>query len=328
MNRIIKWGVLGLGKIAHKFVLDLLQVDNCELEAVASSSKKRAKFFAKKYGVKKFYDDYNLLYNDENIDIIYIASLNTSHCKHTITGLEHNNAILCEKPIGINQYEVEKMINYSIDQNTFLMEGLWTRFNPAFEQVLEWIRQKSIGKVRHISASFCFKAINNKSSSRLFDLKKGGGSLLDIGIYPLFLAYSILGIPKSIEASTILSKKGIDLQTAIILSYENCLATLYSSFSHNKRNMSALICGEYGEIFIDSRWHESSNVKLFSNGKSTIKKFNFVGKGYSYEIQEVNNCLRKGIKESPKWKLKNSLELIKIIDNVRSLIGVKYPSKN
>ena len=324
MVSVVKWGILGLGKIAHKFASDLTLVKDCELIAVASSSEDRAKDFANKFGVKTFYGAYEDLYKDDSVEIIYIASLNQNHHSHALNGLQFKKSILCEKPLAINQRQVEEMIHSAQKHQVFLMEGIWTRFNPAFEQLLQWIDQGVIGKLRYINATFSFNGLDKDLDSRLFNPEKGGGSLLDIGIYPLFLAYIIMGNPNTIHASAVPSKTGVDEQIGMILTYDQSQAILYSSYSHDE-DMRATICGEEGEIYLDSRWHESPNIKLIKGEKSIDKIFDFLGKGYTYEIKEANKCLRNKDIESSRWSFQNSLDLVKLMDEVRKQTGIIYP---
>ena len=225
----------------------------------------------------------------------------------------------------MNKEEVMQMIKTARDKNIFLMEALWTRFNPAFEQVNKWINDNKIGPVRYINASFSFNAQDRGVDSRVFNPKKGGGSLLDIGIYPLFLAYHFLGFPQDLKASAVLTKEKVDEQLGFIFSYNRAQAMLYSSFSHDE-DMRATICGENGEIYMESKWHNTSNVKLVIDKKEIKKSFNFLGAGYTYEIKEVNNCIRKNKLESSKWNWKNSLDIAILMDNIRKKVGIIYNS--
>lgn len=325
MPKTVRWGVLGLGNIAKKFADDIKLVPDCKLVAVASSDMGRAKNFAKIYKVNRFYDNYDDLFKDSEVDIIYIASLNNNHYKHSVNAIKHSKAVLCEKPLAINESQVKDLVYLSSERGVFLMEALWTRFNPVFDQLLRWISEGQIGKIKYIYASFSFNGTDRSRDSRLFNLEKGGGSLLDIGIYPLFLSYQLLGYPISIISDSIKSETGVDKQMAMIFSYKNSQALLYSSFSHNE-DMQAKICGEKGEIYIDSRWHESKTITLLNN-KKTKKKIEFMGKGYFYEIMESNKCIREKRIESNKWTHKNSLDLVKLMDTVRAQNNIKYPNE-
>lgn len=324
MARVIKWGILGLGKIAHKFAQDLQLVEGCSLDAVASSSLERARVFAAKYQLTRAYGDYTTLLEDDAIEIVYIASLNQDHYPHTLQALEKGKAVLCEKPLAINQKQVTAMIACAKKEQVFLMEALWTRFNPAIKQVLQWVNQGVVGPLRYINASFSFNGLDASQDSRLFNPEKGGGSLLDIGIYPVFLAYLLLGKPKNIQASAVLTAGGVDEQIGSLFRYDKSQALLYSSFAHDE-DMQARICGEAGEIYMDSRWHESSKLTLVKKDVQTVHELDFYGKGYTYEIEEANNCLRKNILESPSWSHKDSLELMKLMDAIRLQTGIIFP---
>ena len=321
----IHWGIVGLGNIAHKFASDLVLVPNCILQAVASSDSSRALEFSKKFKSKNYYSNYTDLFSDPSVDVVYIASLHPFHKSHSIEAIKQGKAVLCEKPLGMNKEEVMQMIKIARDKNIFLMEALWTRFNPAFEQVNKWINDNKIGPVRYINASFSFNAQDRGVDSRVFNPKKGGGSLLDIGIYPLFLAYHFLGFPQDLKASAVLTKEKVDEQLGFIFSYNRAQAMLYSSFSHDE-DMRATICGENGEIYMESKWHNTSNVKLVIDKKEIKKSFNFLGAGYTYEIEEVNNCIRKNKLESSKWNWKNSLDIAILMDNIRKKVGIIYNS--
>ena len=116
---VIRWGILGLGNIAHKFASDLSKVDGCKLYGVASYREHVAEKFAVKFNVKKFYNNYQKLILDNEIDIIYIATLNQDHYKYSIEALSNKKAVLCEKPLAINKSQVQNLIKYSKKQIIF-----------------------------------------------------------------------------------------------------------------------------------------------------------------------------------------------------------------
>ena len=323
MNKI-GWGIAGLGKIAHSFARDLLLVPDAELIAVASSSATRAQEFGAQYQAKKKYDNYAALYEDSEVQIIYIASLHPHHKAMTIAALEAGKAVLCEKPLTMSTSDVRELMDVAKRTGVFCMEALWTRFNPTFAKAEALIANGSIGPLRYINASFSFNGLDRDEDSRLFNPSKGGGTLLDIGIYPLFLAYQLLGKPKDIQASALLTTQGIDAQLSLLLTYEKAHAVLHSSVLHDE-DMQARICGEKGAIYIGSRWHESPEIKWIVEDEVQEEKFDFVGKGYSYEIEESHRCLREGLPESPKWTLSNSLELMELMESILKQCGIQYP---
>ena len=319
----IRWGIVGLGNIAKKFAGDLALIPNCSLQAVASSDFARATEFAHKYKAKNSYSNYTDLFSDPEVDLVYIASLHPSHAALSIEAIKQGKGVLCEKPMGMNAKQVKQIIQAATEANVFLMEALWTRFNPAFEQVHQWISENKSGRLRYINATFSFNGLDKGLESRLFNPEKGGGSLLDIGIYPLFLGYHFLGKPDNVKASAVLTKEGVDEQLGFILSYPKAQAILYSSFTHNE-DMQARICGELGEIYMNSRWHETGKIKMVLNGEEYSKSFPFNGKGYTYEILEANRCLRSGVNQSSKWTWQNSLEMAVLMDAIRKQTKIIY----
>ena len=325
LNKKIKWGIIGLGKIAQKFVNDLLLLDTVELEAVASRDFEKAETFATTYHSKKFYGSYEALFLDKFVDIVYIATPNNSHAQLTILALEHKKAVLCEKPFAINQQQVFKMIEASKKHNLFLMEALWTRFLPAIKKIKSTIENGEIGEIKYLNADFSFNA--NPSIQRIYDKELGGGSILDIGIYPIFLAYLILGIPDKIIAKAHFFESGADSQVSIIFDYKNAQAVLFSSFNSNSKR-EAKISGTLGEIIIDSPWNEANSFSLIKGGNEEKMSIPKIGKGYAHQIVECNSCLQKNLTESSLWSHQNSIELISLLDAVRKEINLTYAEDN
>jgi len=321
LNKKIKWGIIGLGKIAQKFVNDLLLLDTVELEAVASRDLTKAETFAATYHSKKFYGSYEELLKDSFVDIVYIATPHNSHERLTILALEHKKGVLCEKPFAMNQQQVFKMIEVSQKNNLFLMEALWTRFLPAIKKIKSTIVNGEIGEVKYMNADFSFNA--NPSIQRIYDKELGGGSILDIGIYPIFLAYLILGMPNKIIAKAHFFETGADSQVSIIFDYKNAQAVLFSSFNSNSKRI-AKISGTLGEIIIDSPWNEASTFSLFKNSQEEKFSLPLTGTGFPHQIMECNECLQNNLTESPLWSHQNSIELSTLLDSVRKEIGLTY----
>lgn len=325
MKDKIKWGIIGLGNIAHKFANDLMLVEAAELSAVASRDAEKSKEFAEKYQCKKAYSTYDAIIKDPEIDILYIATPHSSHAELTIQALQNNKHVLCEKPIALKYADALQMINASNKNRKFFMEAFWTRFNPSFREAFSKIKKGEIGEVKYINADFAFYADNlDGIGNRKTDMKLGGGSLLDIGVYPLFLCYVVLGIPTEILAKSNFHQTGADLQTSMILQYENAQAILHSSFVSTS-NIKATINGTKGRINLNTLWHEAQSYTLTLNNKEEEFSLPTKGKGFTYEIQECHHCIKENRIESKLWSHQNSLDLIKIVDQVRNQIGLEYP---
>lgn len=322
MNTKIKWGIIGLGGIANKFATDLLLVENCTLEAVASRNLEKAEAFSKQYNSNNFYGSYEELLQNELVNIVYIATPHNSHERYTILALKHKKAVLCEKPFAINKKQVFKMIEASKNNQIFLMEAMWTRFNPSIKKIKNLIDKGEIGEIKYINADFSFKA--NTAIQRIYDKELGGGSLLDIGIYPVFLAYLLLGIPTEINAKAHFYESGADSQLAMLFNYKNAQAILFSSFNSTSKRI-AKISGTLGEIIINMPWNETDSFSIQLNNES--EKFitlPTIGRGYSHQIIECNTCLQQHKIESDTWSHKNSLDLINLLDIIREEINLTY----
>ncbi|TDD99529.1 Gfo/Idh/MocA family protein [Flavobacterium cellulosilyticum] len=319
----INWGILGLGNIADQFALDLAMVSNANLYAVASRSLVKATAFAKKHNATVSFEEYDSLINDPNVDIIYIATPHDSHASLSIQALNAKKHVLCEKPVAINAKDAIRMIEASKRNNCFFMEAFWTRFNPSFVAILAKIKKGDLGEIRYINADFGF--IVENPSGRHTDINLGGGSLLDMGVYPLFLSYMILGQPEKIMASSLFFDTGADQQTTMVFHYPKAQAVLQSSFIA-RTNMTATISGTNGRIVIDSNWHAAQSYSVFKNDIETEFVLPTKGKGFTYEIEECHNCIEKCAIESQIWSHQNSMDLIEIADQVRKQAGIVYPA--
>jgi predicted dehydrogenase len=321
----VRWGIIGLGSIAHQFAKELMLVKEAQIVSVASRNLATANQFAKEYNCKHAYGSYEEIFNDDEIDILYIATPHNSHAVLTIKALQNNKHVLCEKPIALNYADAYKMTTASKKHNKFLMEAFWTRFNPSFLEVFDKIKKGEIGEIRYLNADFAFLA-NMAEKNRHTDLNLGGGALMDIGIYPLFLAYMILGTPNEIIAKANFHESGVDLQTSMILHYENAQAVLHAGVVCSS-NGEAVISGTTGRIRLDSIWHMSQSYTLFKDNYETKYNLPTKGLGYTYEIEECHKCIRNNQIESDLWSHENSLELIKLLDAVRNKIGLVFPSE-
>ncbi len=326
MAKVYNWGIIGCGKIANKFAQDIQGLKNATIHAVASRTLDKAKAFGKKYNAAHCYGSYEEMMTCPKLDVIYIATPHTSHCANTIMCLNHKIPVLCEKPFAMNAAEVRRMIAASKNNNTFLMEAMWTRFLPTVKKVLSIIKKGTIGDVQSLKADFGFKATMD-SSSRLFDQNLGGGALLDVGIYPVFLSLLLLGKPKDIKAIASIGKTNVDESCAMIMKYpKNKMAILDASII-TKTSTEALIYGTKGTIRINSRWHEPTSLTIFVEGKEPQDIFfDYDSNGYRYEAEEVQRCLRAKKLSSDLLNHHMSLDLIELLDEIRMIAGIYYPN--
>ena len=326
MKQHFNWGIIGPGKIAHKFAQDLEQVKGATIYAIAGRNQERAQRFADVYQAPHAFDDVSQLLALPDLDVVYIATPHTQHHQYTIQCLEASKAVLCEKPWAINSREAEDVAALAREKQVFLMEAVWTRFLPTTQKILSLIAEGTIGTVESIQADFGFRVLEPDPESRLFNPALGGGSLLDIGLYPVFLAQLLLGTPEQIHAHARLSETGVDTEMNILLDYgPGQVANLHSTFgAHTKTE--AFIHGSKGSIHWHTRWHEPTHfsVLLPEQGPENYF-FDYQTHGYSYEAERVQECLAQGLLECPELPLDFSLKMTKLLDDIRQKAGVQYP---
>ncbi len=324
MAKTYNWGIIGPGKIAHKFAQDLGKLPNARLHAVASRSEERARAFALQYGAPHAYGTYEGITACPDLDVVYIATPHTGHRDNTIMCLNAGLPVLCEKPFAMNSAQVQEMVDAARANDTFLMEAIWSRFTPSTAKALELIGHGMIGDVLSVKADFGFRPPFNPEG-RLFNLALGGGSLLDIGIYPVFLALLVLGKPAEIQALAQLGPTGVDEEVGMLFKYEGGqMAHLHATIRAFTKT-EAFIYGERGAIHLHTRWHEPTALSLLlEDRRPQDYRFDYHTNGYSYEAEEVMHCLEHGLKESPLLPLGFSRDLMEVLDAVRGRIGLRY----
>ncbi len=319
------WGILGLGNIAAKFAIALEAIPEARLSAVASRDQDRAAAFAQQHGAPHAYGSYADLLTCPELDAVYIATRHVSHAELSVMCLRAGIPVLCEKPWAMHADEARYMVDTAQQHKTFLMEAIWTRFLPTTQKVLELLQSDAIGRIVGLKADFGFRTEGEKPV-RLFDPALGGGALLDIGIYPVFLAQLLLGDPVNVKAMSVLSPRGIDLDTGVVLRYPGeVLAHLHCTLQA-KTKTEAFIYGEKGTIHIHTRWHEPTSLSLLRIGeRPELFHFDYVSNGYNYEAEAVMRCVAAHQTECPELPLDFSLRLTMLLDRIRAEAGIVYP---
>jgi predicted dehydrogenase len=262
------------------------------------------------------------------IDVVYIASPHGLHHEHTLMCLNAGLPVLCEKAFAINSKQVAEMIKTAREKKIFLMEALWTRFHPSILKLQEILDSGVIGDIVHLAADFGFQAPYD-AQARWFNPALTGGSLLDIGIYPLFISKFVLGNPLEMKATGVMAPTGVDMNTSIALKYSSgATATLFSTFA-TKTDTTCEIHGTKGKIHMHSRFHETKGitVTIHETEQETFYETERLGWGYSYEAEAVQADLRTGRTENALMSHTFSTELMALLDEIRAQIGLRYPNE-
>lgn len=325
MTKTIRWGILGTGAIAHKFAPGLNDLENIELLAVGSRTQTSADTFADEFKIERRHSSYEALAKDPDIDAIYVSTPHPFHKENTLLCLANGKAVLCEKPFAINAKEALEMVAFAREKKVFLMEAMWSRFLPHMIKVRELLDKDTIGEVRMLEADFGFRTDVNPES-RLFAPELGGGALLDVGIYPMSLAFMLFGAPVEVKSFARLGSTGVDEEAAMLFSHRQGQLSLLSTAIRLNTPMEATITGTKGYIRIHSPWWGPSTLTLHVGGKKA-RKVNVATplNGYNYEALEVSECLRNGKLESDIMPLDETLAIMKTMDIIRAQWGLKYP---
>lgn len=328
-GKVYNWAILGCGKIAAKFAADLKLLSNANLYAAASRDLKRAQDFAEEWDFEVAYGSYEDLVVDPKVDIVYIATPHSHHHEHSLLCLNHKKAVLCEKALSLNATEVKEMVAAAKANQTFFMEAFWTMFQPSFMQAMEIIQSGKIGQLKMVRSDFGFNAPYDERK-RLYNVELGGGSLLDIGIYPVFAALTSLGVPEKIKTFADFSSTGSEESISIIFKYKNGeMANLTSSFAAFSPTQTEYWC-EKGYLVLNSRWFTPTDITIVKDGEEPlgIPKTDDPGSGYQYEAQHAMECMDKGMIESPKMTWKLSIDMMELLDRIRIDAGIFFGERD
>lgn len=326
--KVIRWGIIGTGTIASTFATALKSMEDTKLVGVASRDINKAKDFSKKFQIEKAFGSYEELVKDEEIDVIYIGTPHSEHKANAELCIKNGKAVLCEKPFTINLAESEYLISLAKEHKVFLMEAMWTKFLSTTRKVKQWIKEGRIGRLRHFRVSFGYKA-KFDANNRLFNPDLAGGALLDVGVYPItYVVHMMDRLPDEIISSAEFGKTQVDEQNVIIMKYnDGILANLSSSVSV-ETGYDAVIFGDEGKIIVPKFW-SAEEAFLYNSENEIVDTFikPHHENGYECEAYEVNSCLRENKLESDYLPLKDTLDIMRIMDNIREEWGLVYPQE-
>ena len=351
----VGFGILGAGTISRHFVASLDHVSGAYAVAVASRTESRAKALANDFGVSQWYSSYEKLVSDPRVDIVYVATPAGLHDAHSRLAIEAGKAVLCEKPFATDAAKARQVVEAARKRGVFCMEAMWMRFLPLVRELATRIERGDIGAVRSFQADLSFP-IPFAEGSRYYDASLGGGSLLDLGVYPVSLVSMLLGRPDRVEAVQTIGQGGVDEQMAVTLAYPDALAMLTCGFTGTGRN-GAFIIGTEGFIEIDAPIYAPTNMHITRTGEATprgdsdeaglsprlerlpgmielrrrlaprlkpilrgnrehIRK-HFRSYGYQYEAEEAVRCIESGRTESAIMPLDETIAVMDIVDAAR-----------
>ena len=302
MNRVIKWGIAGTGRIAHKFAQDFDYVPNGEVVAVSSRSQQSADAFANQHGVSIAHAGYENLLLNPAVEAVYIASPHTCHYQNVADAITAGKHVLCEKPFTINPQETRDLIALAEKSNVFMMEAMWTYFLPAIHKAQQWVDEGRIGTIRQIKADFGYPLLPFDPDRREYDAEMAGGCLLEMGIYPIALASLFMPHdPVGMQVHAHFAPNGVEDEVAMIFDYgdaaEGAAAVLSTSFRARLHNYACII-GDNGYIEIPDFFRASecalyqldSRLEHFEDGRESI--------GLNYQAIAAGEDISAGQKQN------------------------------
>ena len=323
MSEEIRWGVVGPGRIADKVVQDFAVVDGARVCAVASRSIDRARAFAERHGIERAYGSYADVLADPEVDVLYVATPHPQHHAVAMAALRAGKALLIEKAFTATTAGTAEIVDLARETGRFVMEAMWTRFQPAVVALRELVADGAIGEVRSVQADLGV-AKEYDPTDRLFDLAQGGGALLDLGVYVVNFAQMLLGTPSRVTAAGSLFPSGADAEASLLLDHgDGRTATLTISL-RNALPGQARVFGTTGWIDVLPRFHHPTTIVLHRAGAEpeTITR-QPVGQGYAHELTEVTECLRAGRSESTVMPLADTLAVQTVLGEAAEQLGVR-----
>ena len=318
-GRTIRWGILAAAGIASRFCASNRRVENSVTAAVAARSYEKAEQFAEKNGVPVCYGSYDGLLADESIDAVYVATVHTLHARWVKRALEAGKHVLCEKSFGMSPQEAEECAALAKEKGLFLMEAMWTKFLPIYDDVRLWIDSGLIGRIRQIRADFSFKG----SAERLFTPELGGGGLLDTGVYPLNFACMFLGYDPVEVTGTADVRDGVDVASAFTLKYRDGGLALLSCGVNFNGPQDGVITGDCGSIRIKRFW-EAEKAELYDENEELVNTAyaSHGGAGFSYEIDEAVRCILSGRVQSEVMPMEYTVKISRMQRKLFDVFGI------
>ncbi|USD67946.1 Gfo/Idh/MocA family oxidoreductase [Vibrio sp. SCSIO 43136] len=325
MQAKIRWGIIAPGRIANRFAQGFADIGDGYLQGVASRDKRRAEEFANQYQIPTVFEDYQTLIESPEIDAIYIASPHRYHFDTVKACLNHKKAVLCEKPLTVTAKQSEALFSLANEQQTFLMEALWTRFLPIWQQVKAWVSDGEIGELVTLNSSFGFKPPKDETD-RLFSLDLAGGAMLDTGVYCIALSQFIIEKePVNVHSSVVVGDTGVDEKCSVLLDYGQITSQFTCTFLAELENRFE-IHGTEGKIVVDGCFWDASKATLSKINQTPITKhLPQRASGFEYQVDEVHQCLIEGQTTSDNMSPTATINTMKVMDTILENAGVRYP---
>ena len=311
---MIRFAILGPGKISHRFTKGMKDVENAQITAVASRDLKKAQDYCALYGIEKAYGSYEEMLRDKEVDAVYIATPPFVHAVQIKMCLNAGKQVLCEKPLMKTSAEAKECFALAKEKGLMLMEATKGVFIPPFLKIKELVHNNALGPVSYVEASYCYDG-NFNEDHWVKNQALAGGGMYDVGIYALSAVLCLLD--KDVVDVKRLDFKGnncLDF-TQILLHFGDAVASVRGAISVNTQN-KLLIYGKKGHIECEFFW-KCHDFVVRVEGQEMNYHFEFDSE-FTYEIAHFVQCIEKGLVESPVLSEKMSCLMLDIMDEKKT----------
>lgn len=316
--------IIGTGTIAGVMADTLKEMKHINCYAVAARDLQRAEAFAKKYGFKKAYGSYEEMLRDDKVDLVYISTPHSHHFEHAKLCIEYGKPVLCEKAFTANAVQAQELIDYAKEKKVFITEAIWTRYMPFLKTIREVLDSGVIGEAKMLSANLSYPISH---VARLQEKELAGGALLDVGVYTIHFASMMFGSDiKSVSSVCTYTDTGVDEQDSITIIYEDGRVAVLNCSMLGVGDRKGMIHGTKGCIVIENiNNFESMTVYDAEHKKIASYKRPKQISGYEYEVEASLEAIEKGWLEYPDIPHKETVRIMKFMDDIRANWGIKYP---
>ncbi len=324
MSAETRWGIVGPGRIAENVVRDFPHVPGARVTAVGSRSLDRARDFADRHGVPTAYGSYAELVADPDVDVLYLATPHPQHHAVALQAIAAGKSLLVEKAFTATVAGSQEVVDAAREAGVFVMEAMWTRFQPAVVRLRELVADGAVGEVRSVQADLGV-ARDFDPADRLFARELGGGALLDLGVYVVSFAQMLLGDPDTVRATGSTFPTGVDAEAALLLGWDDGRSATLQTSLRNALPGQARVFGTEGWVDVLPRFHHPATIVLHRAGTDPEEiTLPATGTGYSHEIAEVHEGVLAGRTESAVMPLRDTVAVMRVLQEAAAQLGVTF----
>lgn len=320
----MKFSILGPGGIARSLAKAVQGLDEVEAYAVASREYERAKAFADEWGFQKAYGSYEEMLADPEVELVYVATPHSHHYRYAKLCLEYGKHVLVEKAFTVNAKQAEELIRISEEKKLLLAEAIWTRYMPSRKMIDDAVDSGIIGPVTSLTANLGYPL---KHVERMQNPELAGGALLDLGVYTInFALMAFHGQVKNVQASAVMSPKGIDWMNSITLTFDDGKMAVLHSNMLALPDREGVINGEKGYIEVQNI-NNCEEIRIYDENRQLIARQQVPEQinGYEYEVLACRQAILDGKYECPQMPHSEILRVMRLMDQVREGWGMKFP---